>query len=259
MIEVARGSSSLIDAIVEKLVARFQPRRIYLFGSRARGDAHQDSDYDLLIEVDAESVATGENRLLHLEDFPGVSVEVHLRQTGELDARKDDPGRVDWDVVREGILLFAVDGLAAIRPLPNESLVRERFRKPPESLAGWLERATTDLELAIHLSSDPGRWKEAICFNSQQASEKFLKALIIARYRRPPRTHKLTELTQFLGRIGIDFGDVENEAAFLTPFVSRARYPDEHPITETDAVRALSAARTIERAARRFLPGHFVH
>ena len=36
---------------VRRLVAAYQPERIYLFGSVARGDAGQDSDYDLLVVV----------------------------------------------------------------------------------------------------------------------------------------------------------------------------------------------------------------
>ena len=42
---------------VRRLVEALQPGRIYLFGSRARGDAHQDSDYDFLHpSLDSEGV-----------------------------------------------------------------------------------------------------------------------------------------------------------------------------------------------------------
>lgn len=37
--------------IVRRLVEAYKPLRIYLFGSKARGDAGLDSDYDLLIVV----------------------------------------------------------------------------------------------------------------------------------------------------------------------------------------------------------------
>ncbi len=37
--------------IVRRLVAAYQPERIYLFGSVARGEAGPDSDYDLLVIV----------------------------------------------------------------------------------------------------------------------------------------------------------------------------------------------------------------
>jgi predicted nucleotidyltransferase len=39
--------------IVGRVVRVVDPARIVLFGSRARGDAREDSDYDLLVVVDA--------------------------------------------------------------------------------------------------------------------------------------------------------------------------------------------------------------
>jgi uncharacterized protein len=42
----------LIQEIVRKIVAAFNPRRIILFGSRARGDQREDSDIDLFIEME---------------------------------------------------------------------------------------------------------------------------------------------------------------------------------------------------------------
>lgn len=40
--------AELLQAVVE----HFKPRRVILFGSRARGDARESSDHDLLIVVD---------------------------------------------------------------------------------------------------------------------------------------------------------------------------------------------------------------
>lgn len=38
-----------LQAIVAPLASRYGVERVYLFGSRARGDYHPDSDYDFLI------------------------------------------------------------------------------------------------------------------------------------------------------------------------------------------------------------------
>jgi predicted nucleotidyltransferase len=38
-----------LKSAISRLVAAFSPERIILFGSRARGDAHEESDYDLLV------------------------------------------------------------------------------------------------------------------------------------------------------------------------------------------------------------------
>lgn len=41
----------VLAEIVRRLVEAYRPERIYLFGSRARGQVSPDSDYDLLIVV----------------------------------------------------------------------------------------------------------------------------------------------------------------------------------------------------------------
>lgn len=41
-----------IEDIVRRIVAAFHPRRIVMFGSRARGDARRTSDLDLMVEMD---------------------------------------------------------------------------------------------------------------------------------------------------------------------------------------------------------------
>lgn len=41
----------VLAEIVRRLLKAYEPQRIYLFGSKARGDAGPDSDYDLMVVV----------------------------------------------------------------------------------------------------------------------------------------------------------------------------------------------------------------
>ena len=50
-------SDGCLSEIVRRLVETFQPARIYLFGSKARGDGGKDSDYDLMVLVNDEEYA----------------------------------------------------------------------------------------------------------------------------------------------------------------------------------------------------------
>src|SRR3954453_20337987 len=44
-----RSVDAIIQEMTRRIVARFDPLQVILFGSRARGDAHEDSDVDLLV------------------------------------------------------------------------------------------------------------------------------------------------------------------------------------------------------------------
>lgn len=48
-LQTSQITPELIDYIVNKIVARFAPHKIILFGSHARGEADADSDLDLFI------------------------------------------------------------------------------------------------------------------------------------------------------------------------------------------------------------------
>lgn len=269
MIQAQADARSLVDEIVERLISKFHPRRIYLFGSRARGDAHVDSDYDFLIEVDAmprDVVLT--QGMTWLRDFPHTEVQVHVRSPGGFERKKDDPGTVDWDVIREGILLFSLGDLPVVKAGPAPKVVREGARTPPPSLRGWLRHADRDIRVARHLTSDFSEWKETICFHAQQASEKFLKALIIAQHARPARTHDILELLRHVRLLGLHIGDLEDDARFMEPFAVKIRYPDDEEdaaapiprdieppimVTEAEARRAFAIAERIEAAVRAHL------
>lgn len=46
------GNAILLQEILRRVVRVYQPKRIYLFGSEARGDAGPDSDLDLAVIVE---------------------------------------------------------------------------------------------------------------------------------------------------------------------------------------------------------------
>jgi predicted nucleotidyltransferase len=110
------GDDTLLDQdpvlreIVERLVAVLQPARIYLFGSRARGDAGPDSDYDLLVLIrEAEEPLYKLSQQAHslLWDL-GVAADIVVWTTDRFNRRTHLRASLPGTVLREGKLLYAV-------------------------------------------------------------------------------------------------------------------------------------------------------
>lgn len=92
----------LIDRIVEKV----DPDRILLFGSRARGDMREDSDYDLLIVLPQVSNRFRETVTLYrdLRDLP-LSKDLVLASRDEADGG-GRPGSITRAALREGVVVY---------------------------------------------------------------------------------------------------------------------------------------------------------
>ncbi|MBI4321186.1 MAG: nucleotidyltransferase domain-containing protein [Chloroflexi bacterium] len=95
--------------VVRRLVEAFQPERIYLFGSVARGEAGPDSDYDLMVLVrDAQEPSYRLSQQAHslIWDL-GVAADIVVWKTDRFDRRAHLRASLPATVLREGRLLHA--------------------------------------------------------------------------------------------------------------------------------------------------------
>jgi len=108
-------SASLIDPVSATVVERVvqgltpSPRAIWLFGSRARGDAHADSDYDFLLVFDTmpESTTRIAQKAYRLLRGIRVPVDIVCQSDSYFQTRKDYPHTLPHEASRHGILLYA--------------------------------------------------------------------------------------------------------------------------------------------------------
>ena len=101
----------VIAGMVDALVREIDPQRIYLFGSRARGEAGEASDTDLLI-VERDSFGPDHSRLQELRRIRKAlspfktPKDVLVYSEDELAEWRDSVNHVIGTCLREGVLLY---------------------------------------------------------------------------------------------------------------------------------------------------------
>lgn len=96
-----------VDEIVQKIVAAFHPRRVMMFGSRARGEMDVDSDLDLFVEM--ESNLPPRQRVRVVNDLFGLrrwAMDVVVYTPDEVQQMKDTVGTLLYTIEREGRVLY---------------------------------------------------------------------------------------------------------------------------------------------------------
>ncbi|HLF68704.1 MAG TPA: nucleotidyltransferase domain-containing protein [Gaiellaceae bacterium] len=99
----------VLREIVRRLTEAYEPERVYLFGSAARGDADEGSDYDVLLVVpdDAPAERVRARRAYEALWGIGAAVDVVVWRRSAFDTSADAPTSLPAIVLREGVLLHA--------------------------------------------------------------------------------------------------------------------------------------------------------
>jgi HEPN domain-containing protein/predicted nucleotidyltransferase len=238
MVIAARITDPELDTLVAAIIERVKPELLLLFGSRARGDAHADSDYDLMLVVrdgeDAESWRKIANEICSSIKAP---VDILARTVSEYQRRQNDPGFLDWLVSREGRLLYSSGNVP--QASPRSDRIRER---PGDGVDLWIARAESDFQETLNsLGSANPSW-DAVCFHAHACIEKLLKALIVAGGSYPPRTHWLRTLMSGLPAVIRDDSELVAITVTLDGLYPKSRYVEQPMPTPGEARRAFDAA-----------------
>ena len=98
-----------LDQVLRRIVDAYLPDRVYLFGSRARGDDSPDSDLDLLVIVPDNAPPERKRSKLAYERMwgTGTAADVLVWTRTDFESRLSLPASLPATVVREGKLLYA--------------------------------------------------------------------------------------------------------------------------------------------------------
>jgi excisionase family DNA binding protein len=107
--EATAKRDAVLEEIVRRLVAAYEPERVYLFGSAARGEAGPNSDFDVLLVVpdDASQDRLRSRRAYEALWGLGAATDVLVMSRSAFEARAGVPTSLPATVLEEGVLVHA--------------------------------------------------------------------------------------------------------------------------------------------------------
>lgn len=99
----------ILADIIRRIVEVYAPEEVWLFGSKARGDAGPDSDYDLMVIVPDDAPPERRRARLAYQRLwgTGTAADVLVWTRSEFDRRVHLAASLPATILREGKLLYA--------------------------------------------------------------------------------------------------------------------------------------------------------
>ena len=96
------------EPLLKQMVSVLNPRRIILFGSRARGEAHEDSDYDLVAVLDdtVPDEMLSSRRSYEARKGIGLPIDILPCREGTLTSRAQAVGSFAHTILTEGVVVY---------------------------------------------------------------------------------------------------------------------------------------------------------
>ncbi len=227
--------------LLDPVVAYFHPRRVILFGSRARGEAGPDSDIDLLVVVDDDAPADKVTMQAGIEARRGYTLPADVIPVRDQTFRRTAgiPGTLSRAALLDGVTVY--ERVPAVMTEPEPADLRS-------SVAGWLRIARADMEVAGACITMVPPQLGVAAYHCQQAAEKLLKGFLVLAGTDFRRTHDLEALGH---AVVTAYPALEPEIAPVhawTEWGVAYRYPDGPEPPPDPSADALSGA--LERIAR---------
>ena len=219
-----------IDKLLDVIVQGWDPLQVVLFGSRARGDHHENSDIDLLVVLDeCEDRTQVRQDIRRSLPKQSISTDIIVTTPALCLKRAGLVGAIERKALIDGRILYVRGG--------GDPVI--------EAALHLLQLAVEDLGTAELLLGNQNQPRRQACFFAQQAAEKALKAALELEHNDYPRIHELGELLPQLPPTW-PAHELELNLGRLSRLVIDARYPDVDKLPgSAEAVQAVADARMI--------------
>jgi predicted nucleotidyltransferase len=105
---MANSLDPRLQSAVERIVALVHPEAVLLFGSRARDDSDDASDWDLFVVLpdDAPPGIARPSSLRRAASSAKLPIHAVACRRSVFEAKRGDPNTLSHDVARDGVVLY---------------------------------------------------------------------------------------------------------------------------------------------------------
>ncbi len=206
----------------------YDPERVILFGSAARGDADTCSDIDIVVIKETDARFLDRLGTVYQLIQPDFALDALVYTPAEFAQMQAEQNSFIEEVLREGVVVY--DRARGAMQEPSHSPRGGggmRRRQAEQEGRRWLEQAQADLAAAKW--NEQGGFYSVACFWAQQTAERALKAYLYFQGRRRVFGHSVLELVKECARLDPDFDPLAHAAALLDRYYVPTRYPNGLP------------------------------
>jgi len=255
---------STLERAVNGLMG-YEPEKIILFGSAARGDTDEYSDLDLIVikKTDKRFV----ERLVEAGSFIPLelSVDILVYTPEEFQAMIEEGNPFIEEALKDGKVLYKkISGgqgrqVAVSWQLPAQK-GRAFVKTPLETARRWLAQAEHNLRTA-QVMLENNLWAMA-CFHAEQTAQLALKAFLFLQGRRFVNVQSIHTLAEECSKYDATFTPMIDYGIVLDRYYLATRYPDTLPApaipyrssTEQEARQALAFVTEMVELVRAKVP-----
>jgi predicted nucleotidyltransferase/HEPN domain-containing protein len=222
-----------LKSLVDIIATKYSPEKIILFGSRARGDHKEDSDYDILIlmknidnKKDFVTLLYSELKRCNLN----AEVDFLVTSSDRYEKLKSDVGLVYIHIDREGKVLY-------------ERMTRkENFSMKASNYIIWLKRAYSNLTIAKFDYAGDDIPLEYLCYNCNKAAIFALKSFFVFFNIIPPITKDILLFAKELSKYTAVPENIFAISNLLSSYDEEITSSIELIVAKDEFVRACAAA-----------------
>jgi HEPN domain-containing protein/predicted nucleotidyltransferase len=224
-----------IDELARQIAARFDPERIYLFGSYAYGHSTPDSDVDLMVIMSTDNMSgqASQIRAALRRDFP---LDLLVRTPNYFAERLTLGDFFIEQIAWHGKVLYDSDRTTLHYAIANPPVQGPQYEYVGGAYlnkltAEWVKKGEHDLvmaDFALQYTGDD--LNDEVCYHAQQCAEKYFKAYLQERGVRSGKTHELDKLLSICETVDPGFAQLRHTVSGkLKDYAVDPRYPGTDP------------------------------